>query len=245
MHTHTHLTRLIILVLFIFAHSSLCSAQRSAVGQNIITSNSIQDIQEYEKDASRLALRYLSQQHHELGIKIPEDIKESIYNALLAVYKSDNKYAMRVRDLGIHTQSQPFYIDYLTVVHADNTAWAVPLDKGQPRTSDETINGFIEIYNLDINKYDDENKSFIVSAYPHVNMNGLAKELSQIEGVKSVVVPPLRTPDHNIIAKRERSTWILIYEKKYLNTNKKTQWSFSVDADGNITFLEEVEINDF
>lgn len=241
MHTHTHLTRLISLVLFIIIHSSLCSAQYSAIGQNIVTSNSIQDIQEYEKDASRLALHYLSQQHNELGIKIPEDIKESIYDALLAVYKSDNEYAIRVRDLGIHTQSQPFYIDYLTVVHADNTAWAIPLDKGQPRTSDETINGFIEIYNLDINKYDDENKSFIVSAYPHINMNGLAKELSQIEGVKSVVVPPLKTPGHNITAKLEGSTWILTYEKEYLNTNKtsKTKWSFSVDEVGNVIFIEE------
>jgi len=242
MHTHTHLTALISLILFIFIHSSLCNAQHSAVGQNIAIPNSIQDIQEYEKDASRLALRYLSQQHNELDIKIPEDIKGSLYNALLAVYKSDNEHAVQVRKLGIHTQSQPFYIDYFTVVHEDDTGWAVPLDKGQPRTSDETINGLIETYNLDINKYNGENKSFIISAYPHINMNGLAKELSRIEGVEGVRMPKLATADHNITAKRERNTWILTYEKEYLNTNKtsnKTQWSFSVDETGNVVFLKE------
>jgi len=213
------------------------------VNQSLLSSSNIYTLHEYERDASRLTLQYLSQQQNnaEIGIEIPQVIKESLYKALVAVHNSQDPNAIKVSALKIHTKAQPFYIDDFTVIHSNDAPWVTPLKKGVPQTSDATINELIKTYNLDINKYDKESKSFIISAYPHVNMNELAKQLSEIEGVAAVRIPELQKPDHDILAEYEKNRWIITYEKEYFNKGYKIQWSFSVDTEGNVTFLDKLK----
>lgn len=247
MHTKTKLTAVVIL-LFSTLFYSICIAQNSGGGASSVSDNNIQISHEREKDATRLTILHLSQQEDLSDvIAIPDDIKSSLYKALTTIYNSNNSHAKKVSKLDIHTQPEPFYIDHLNVNCHIDTDWLTPIEKGNPMTSNKTINNLIETYNLKISNYNKENKSFTISAYPHINMNALAKQLSKIEGVV-VSIPKVHHSDNNIkVEKVGKDTWMIIYEKQYFGKNKtpyKKQWSFSVDAAENVIFLDEMTISD-
>lgn len=246
MHTKTKLTAVIIL-LFSTLLYSICTAQGSGGGSSISEHN-IQISHEYEKDATRLTIFHLSQQQGSSDlIAIPDNIQESIHKALMAIYNSNSSYAKKVSKLDIHTQPEPFYIDHLNVNCHIDTDWLIPIEKGDPMTSNETINELIRTYSLNISNYNKENKSFTISAYPYINMDALAKQLSTIKGVV-VSIPKVHYSDHNITAESiGEDAWMITYEKQYFDKNQtpyKKQWSFSVDSAENVVFLDEMMVSD-
>jgi len=247
MHTKTKLTATIILFFSTLLYS-ICIAQGSSREAIDLSENNIQISHECEKDAIRLTLSYLSQlQDISNTIAVPSDIQDSLYKALMTIRNSKNFHAKKVSKLDIHTQPEPFYIGHLNVNCTTDADWLTHISKGNPKTFNDVIDKLIETYNLDIDNYNKENKSFTVSAYPYVNMNALAKQLSTIEGVV-VNIPKVHHPDHNITADYiGKDTWMITYEKQYFNENKipyKKQWSFSVDGAENVVFLDEMMVSD-
>lgn len=246
MHTKTKLTAVIIL-LFSTLLYSICTAQGSGGGASSVSENNIQISHKCEKDATRLSISYLSQQGFIDIIAVPNKTKNSLHKALMAIRNSKNHHAKKVSKLDIHTHPKPFYIGHLNVNCTIDADWLIPIEKGDPMTSNETINELITTYNLNISNYNKENKSFTISAYPYINMDALAKRLSTIEGVV-VSIPKVHHSEHNITVENiGKDTWMITYIKQYFDKNEipyKKQWSFSVDAAGNVIFLDEVMISD-
>lgn len=245
MHTKTKLTTVIILLFSTLIYST-CTAQGSGGAASKVSENNIQISHKCEKDATRLSISYLSQQGFPNIIAVPNKTKNSLQKALTAIRNSKNSHAKKVSKLDIHTQAEPFYIGHLNV-NCTDVDWLTPIEKGDPMTSNETINQLITTYNLNISDYNKENKSFTISAYPYINMNELAKRLSTIKGVV-VSIPKIHHSDHNIKAEAiGKNTWMITYEKQYFDKNEtpyKKQWSFSVDGAGNVIFLDEMMVSD-
>jgi len=193
-------------------------------------------IREYKKDAARLALSHLADGRNllELGVRIPEDIQQSLFNALMYVYNSSDTHARKVVAMGIHTKAKPYYIDRIKIKCTTEATWTKPLKSGGIATSSEKINNKLDEYQLDIIDYNKENNSFAISARNPLNMSKLAEILSSFDqDIEFIVIPETSETDHNIEAKHlGGDTWIITFQKG------KKEWAFEVDETGRVLYIE-------
>ncbi len=200
------------------------------------------EIEAFDKDAARLALCYISdgKKPSEDDIEIPENVRESLFNALLAIYQSEDRAAIKVtRELGIHTAQKPFYVDRFIVVCDSDVDWLDPIREGQPKTSNERINELIDKYNLTINHYNSADNSFEVSAYPYLNIRALGNVFSKIKGINMIELPEVESYNSDIKAKYlGNDSWELKYVRydnhDVTRNGQKQEWVFKVDAEGNV-----------
>jgi len=90
-----------------------------------------QTIREYKKDAARLALSHIASGRSllEVGVRIPEHLQESLFNALMHIHNSSDPHAQKATSMGIHTKAKPYYIDELLGQNHSNQAVQPPQTK--------------------------------------------------------------------------------------------------------------------
>jgi len=192
-------------------------------------------IREYKKDAARLALGHLAEGRSllELDVRIPLDIQQSLFNALIHIHDSQDPHAKKVAGMDIHTKAKPYYIDRIKIKCTSETTWTKPLKSGGIATSSEKINNKLDEYELEIIDYNKENNSFAISARNPLNMSKLAEKLSSFDqDIEFIVIPEIDEIDQNIEAKHVKGdTWIITFQKG------KKEWRFKVDDAGNVLYL--------
>ncbi len=204
------------------------------------------EMAEYDKDAARLALIHDAggEKLTDIGIEISENIRKSIFNALIAINQSSVPEAKKVTtELNIHTRQKPYYIGEFIVVCSKETSWTRPLKKGNPQIANEEVNRLIEKHKLSISNYNEDNNSFVVSAYPYLNVSVLASKFSRISGVDMIELPEVGQSEHDIFAKYlGHQSWELTFVK--YNSNQVTReqeaeekWSFRVESDGKVSYI--------
>jgi len=204
--------------------------------------------QKYRKDATRLALRLISdnREYHNLEVEVPEQKVTSIYEALVTIHQSELEAAKTVTKIHkLHTFPIPS-VDHFFVVYDRSSKWAIPLRLGDMTTDNEKINSLMKDYGLVIDKHVewDENKnSFHVKATRSLNIAAVAKEFSKVEGV---VLTDLLTPDgdgNDIEIQRLKNAWELKFLIKFGSciTGCKNQhaWTFQVTDQNEVTFINE------
>ena len=202
----------------------------------------------YKKDATRLALRLeaVDAAYSDLEVKAPEQIVESIYEALIAVHTSGLKSAHIVTEMHkLHTFPVPS-VDNFFVVYKRNSSWAMPLRLGDNTTDSDEINQLLEQYGLEIDRHvdwDEEHNSFNVRAKESINIAPIAKAFSAIDGI---VLVDLLKPDgdgNDIEAKKTSKGWELSYMIKFdsciSGCKKRHTWTFEVDNNNKVSFLGE------
>lgn len=202
----------------------------------------------YEKDATRLALRLISEseEYHKLDVEVPEQAITPIYNALVSIHNSNLDAAKMVTEIHkLHTFPVPS-VDHFFVVYNRKAEWAIPLRLGDNSTDSDQINELLDHYGLVIDKHvewDEEKNSFHVKATKSLNIAAIAKEFSAIE---DIVLVDLLMPsgDGNDIEVKQLENGL---EVKYLikfgscisGCKNQHVWTFKVSNQNEVTFIGE------
>jgi len=198
-------------------------------------------IREYKKDAARLALGYVlnGRSPISIGLDIPQDIQDSLFNALTAIHNSSDPYAKKASTMGIHTKPKPNYIDRIVVDCTPDAPLTKYLRSGGTSTANPEINALLDQYKLEIDNYNNEENSFDISAPIPINMCKLAIILSKLDdGIEYTEVPEADEPNHNIEASHKgNDIWIITFTKEENDTQEK--WSFKVDDNEQVQYLAE------
>jgi len=145
----------------------------------------------YKKDATRLALRMISSNGDYTAIspEIPQELVESIYNALVAIHLSgDNKAKEVTKAHKLHTFPVP-NVDRFFVMYRRDAPWAVPLRLGDNETDNEQINALCNQFGLVIEnnvEWDEEHNSFHIRAKQSLNIAPIAQEFLAVQGIERV-----------------------------------------------------------
>jgi len=201
----------------------------------------------YQKDATRLALRLLSEDkdYMELNAEVPKEVVGSIYNALVMVHKSDLPKAVEVtKTHKLHTFPMPS-IDQFFVIYEKNADWSQPLRLGDNTTDNKAINDLLNTYGLAIDKHmewDEEHNSFNVRASTALNMAPVAQLFSTMD---NVILVDLLVPDgdgNDIEVKSIEGGWEINYHVKFdtciTGCKQKHVWTFEVRGN-TVSFLKE------
>ncbi len=228
-----------------FALFILCSF---TVGDFVINELTQSKKTKYRKDATRLALRLLTNNSNYLNAKaeVPNDVVESIYQALVSIHMSDSEPARSVTQIHkLHTFPIPT-VDNFLVVYRRDANWAKPLRLGDTRTDSDQINDLIDQYGLKIDnnvEWDEDHYSFNVRATESLNLAPIANDFKNIDGIKQV---DLLTPngDGNDIEVREVNdgwevNYIIKFDSCFTGCKKQHIWKFFVNESGEVAFLEE------
>ena len=202
----------------------------------------------YKKDATRLALRLVSEDNDYKAIQAdaPEQMVNSIYNALIAVHKSEHAKAQQVTQTHkLHTFPVPS-VDRFFVVYKRDAVWAKPLRLGDTTTDSEEINQLLSKYGLVIDKHvdwDEEHNSFNVRAQESLNIAPVASAFSQIDGIVLVDLLMPSGDGNDIEVKKIDNGWEINYMVKFesciTGCKKKHIWTFNVKNSNKVTFVGE------
>ena len=202
----------------------------------------------YKKDATRLALRMISKDGNYSAIapQLPEDMVESIYNALVAVHLSDLAKAKEVTKAHkLHTFPVP-NVDRFFVMYRRDAPWATPLRLGDNETDNEQINSLCQQFGLVIEnnvEWDEDHNSFHIRAKQSLNIAPIAQEFLTIQGIAKVDLLTPNGDGNDIEIKKIADGWELNYQVKFdgciSGCQKKHNWSFAINAAGEVKFIGE------
>jgi len=202
----------------------------------------------YKKDATRLALRLLSEDSDfsRMDAQVPEEMVNSIYEALVAVHQSDLQAAKTVTRIHkLHTFPNPS-VDRFLVIYEREAEWAVPLRLGDDITDNDKINSLSEKYDLKIDshvEWDDTHNSFNIRAKESMNIASVAKDFSTIENITLVDTMEPNGDGNDISVQQIKNGWQINYMIKFdgciSGCKKKRVWTFEVTNDGKINFKGE------
>lgn len=201
----------------------------------------------YRKDATRLALRQLSNGSgfENLDAEVPKEMVESIYSSLIAIHTSGLPEAKVVTTQHkLHTFPTPT-VDRLVVIYKRDATWAVPLRLGDDVTDNDKINELSEKFNLKIDRHvewDEEHFSFNMRTEESINIAPLAKDLSTVESVTLVDLMEPNGDGNDIEIKKISNGWEINYIIKFdgciSGCKKRHTWSFEV-INGKVNFKGE------
>lgn len=240
-----------------FSSGSLEKFPSNSIGNiaNVVLDDS--DIPEfkkkmYQKDATRLALRYISKgtNYENLGADVPMEVMTEIYSSLLAVHKSPFAESIDVtKNHRLHTFPDPA-VDKFQVNYVNTAKWATPLRLGDKTTDSQIINDLCEKYDLVIESHqawDKKSNIFIVKAKTAINLAPIAKEFVREEGIDFIKLLIPNSDGNDIEAVRTLKGWRLNYMVKFdscfTGCKKKHIWSFEVanikNGSANVNFIGE------
>ncbi len=247
----------ICLIASAFAHDTNgieFSTLRNSIVNVELDDSKLSDYQKmmYEKDATRLALRFISKgmDYEELDADVPTEVMNEIYNSLLAVHRSPFNEALDVtKNHRLHTFPKPA-VDKFQVNYNNTAKWATPLILGDNITDSDLINDLCARYGLLIEsheRWDDEKNLFIVKAKKSLNIAAIAKKFKTENGVDIVNTLIPDTDGNDIEATRTKKGWKLDYIVKFdscfTGCKKKHIWSFEIanisSRSANVNFLGE------
>ena len=199
----------------------------------------------FKRDAARLALR-IEAEKEELryqNIIIAPGNVESIYGALVNVYKSDET-AQSIAKCNVHTFPNPS-IDQFNVIFDKNVDWATPLQQGVSETSSDEINDLLDEYNLVISKHVQWNSTqdaITIRSKKPLNMAALSNDFYNIEGVAEIDLGVPNIAGNDIKIERVERGWELEYILQfgsYSEEGKNHIWKYRVLDNGEVSFLSE------
>ncbi len=206
----------------------------------------------YEKDATRLALRYISKgtDFADLSPQAPQEVTNELYVALLAVYHSPFSEALTVsKTHRLHTFPNPS-VDNLQVIYNNQAKWATPLKLGDKKTDNAKINSLCKEFNLKIHSHeiwDDEKNLFMLKADKALNMAAIAKQLETIEEINTIKLLIPSTDGNDIEATKTAKGWklkyIIKFDSCFTGCKKQHIWTFEIlnitANSANVNFIEE------
>lgn len=200
----------------------------------------------YKRDAARLALRLINKEQRisKQTVRVPEELVQAIYNALVAVRISDygavdtiaGKY--NVRSFPVPN------VESIILVFEHDAPWVEPLKQRKDTTGSVSINNLIREYNLVMTRMvylDEERAGLVLQSREPLNMPALMMKFFTSEGVGSIeeILPYGDGNDINI--ERTKEGWEVVYSVKFGNCSnqcqKKHQWKFTIDEGGEVAYI--------
>lgn len=200
----------------------------------------------YKKDAARLALRLINKEQRisKQTIRVPEELVQAIYNALVAVRTSDygaidtiaGKY--NVRSFPIPN------VESIILVFEHDAPWVEPLKQRQDTTGSVTINNLIREYNLVMTRMvylDEERAGLVLQSREPLNMPALMMKFFTSEGVGSIEEILPYGDGNDISIARTGDGWEINYSVKFGNCVNQCQkfheWKFTVSEGGEVAYI--------
>lgn len=200
----------------------------------------------YKKDAARLALRLINKEQRisKQTIRVPEELVQAIYNALVAVRTSDYKAVDTIASK-YNVRSFPIpNVESIILVFEHDAPWVEPLKQRQDTTGSVSINNLIREYNLVMTRMvylDEERAGLVLQSREPLNMPALMMKFFTSEGVGSIeeILPYGDGNDINI--SRSNDGWDLTYSVKFGNCVNQCQkfhdWKFTVSEGGEVSYI--------
>jgi hypothetical protein len=200
----------------------------------------------FRRDAARIALRLAAggEDPRYMGIYIPKESMEQVFNALSNVYLSEER-GKSLEKCNIHTFPNPS-IDHLVIVYEKNVAWAKPLQNGQSETDSKVINDLLDKYKLVIEKHvnwTDNQDALTIRSKEPINMAAIANEINNVEGVVEVDLGIPKVVGNDITSKRVNGAWELDYILRFgswaTGKGKSHTWKYRITDAGKVSFVNE------
>jgi hypothetical protein len=199
----------------------------------------------YKTDATRLSIRIINkyQRLSKQTVKVPEELVQSIYNALVAIRVSDygaiddiaKKYYVR-------TYASP-NIESIILVFEHDAEWVEPLRRRKDTTANPQINRLIKDHNLKMTKLvyiDEERAGLVLKSREPLNTNALSMKFYTEVGIGAIpeVLPYGDGNDINI--ERTKEGWTVVYSLRFGSCVSKCQkshdWIFKIGDDGDVAY---------
>lgn len=199
----------------------------------------------YKKDATRLSLRLLNieQRLSQQTVKVPEELVQAVYNAMIAVRISDYGAIDTIaRIYNVRTFPVP-NVETLILVFEHDAAWVEPLRQRKDTTGSPSINRLIRQHNLVMTRMvylDEERAGLVLQSQEAINMPALAHKFFTEEGIGSIeeVLPYGDGNDINIA--RTKEGWEMTYSVRFGNCVNQCQkaynWKFTVSESGEVAY---------
>lgn len=200
----------------------------------------------FKRDAARLALRLEAEKEdlRYLNINIPKSSIDNIYNVLINIYSKDET-AQSIAECNVHTFPNPS-IDHFILIFDRQVEWADLLREGITETSSDEINDLLNEYDLIIDKHvqwNDTQDAITIRSTEPLNMEALANEFYNIDGVGEIDFSKPRIGGNDIKIKRISDGWEVEYILKFgshISGDGKTHvWIYQAMDNGEVKFLRE------
>lgn len=199
----------------------------------------------YKKDATRLALRLINKEQRvsQQTVRVPEELVQAVYNALVAVRVSDYGSVDTI-STNYNVRSFPIpNVESIILVFEHDAPWVEPLKRRQDTTGSPSINQIIREYNLVMTKMvylDEERAGLVLQSREPLNMPALMMKFFTDEGVGSIEEILPYGDGNDIEIERTKDGWELKYSVKFGNCVNQCQkfhdWKFAVSTAGEVSY---------
>ncbi|NET91352.1 MAG: carboxypeptidase regulatory-like domain-containing protein [Kamptonema sp. SIO1D9] len=213
-----------------------------------VTLASIPDVvkQQYRQDAAKLALRIILAENSSAAteIDLPTDLVEKLSQSLLAVYQTNSPARNAVVETyNIHTAPNP---DSVIVDLDTSQEWTQAWRERKQLTNNDTINGLISRYGLEVRHFDYTDIVALQTTKP-INTYALANTLETIPGITNAKV---KKGVNNLLSRDIEAE----IKDNYIQLNYRLSlsdcvsgcsaenWVFQVDSEGKVKYLEEINL---
>lgn len=200
----------------------------------------------YKRDAARLALRLINKEQRisKQTIRVPEELVQAIYNALVAVRTSDYSVVDSIAGK-YNVRSFPIpNVESIILVFEHDAPWVEPLKQRKDSTASVTINALIREYNLVMTRMvylDEERAGLVLQSREPLNMPALMMKFFTSEGVGSIEEILPYGDGNDISINRTGDGWEITYSVKFGNCVNQCQkfhdWKFTVSESGEVAYL--------
>lgn len=200
----------------------------------------------YKKDAARLALRLINKEQRisKQTVRVPDELVQAIYNALVAVRTSDYG-AIDTIAAKYNVRSFPVpNVESIILVFEHDAPWVEPLKQRKDTTGSVSINNLIREYNLVMTRMvylDEERAGLVLQSREPLNMPALMMKFFTSEGVGSIEEILPYGDGNDIGIERTKDGWDMVYSVKFGNCVNQCQkfheWKFTVAEDGEVAYI--------
>lgn len=200
----------------------------------------------YKIDATRLAIRLLSKEQRSSvqTVRVPEELVQSLYNALVAVRVSDYSAIDTIaRIYYVRTFPVP-NVEHITLMFEHDAEWIEPLKQRKDSTGSPSINRLIREYNLVMTKMtyvDEERGGLTLQSREPINIPALTLKFFTEEGVLAIEETLTFGDGNDINISRTKEGWEVVYSLRFGNCvnqcDQKHDWTFTVSEGGEVSYL--------
>lgn len=247
----TGLSFLLFVLLFSTAQSAEAQRGKLKIMKNLptffVNDNVLPDYLKrvYKQDATRLALRLINKEQRlsKQTIKVPDELVQAIYNALVAVRVSDYGAIDTIAGTyNVRTFPVP-NVNFITLLAEHDAGWIQPLKQGADTTGNFGINRVIRSHNLIMTKMvylDEERLGLVLQSLDPINIPALARQFFIGLGIGSIEETLPFGDGNDIQIARVKDGWDLEYSVRFggcLNQCKKRHdWYFHVTNGGQVEY---------
>lgn len=205
--------------------------------------------QVYKRDASRIAIRLLNEELRlsKQTVKIPEELVQAVYNALIVVRTSDYAAVDQIsKKYNIRSFPVPNVENIILVFQHDDERLMRMKQRREASIDDPNLDNILRKHNLEIMQLaylDEERAGMVLQAREPINIPALAYQFFIDEGVGSIEEVMPYGDGNDIQVKRTRDGWDMVYSVRFGNCvnqcQKQHNWNFSVSEEGDVAYHGE------